>query len=122
MHRLLISVAAISLIGSTAFAEDAGAGKQLYADNCLLCHGDKAQGMELKGQPANGKKLAGDAAYWDFAVFKRTVIDGVDDQGRQMKVMPVFGKTGLIKPKGQMLADSDLENIQAYLKTLGPAE
>lgn len=124
MYKLLISVAAVSLIASTAasLAEDTGAGKQLYVDNCSICHGDKAQGMELKGQPVKGKKLAGDLAYWGFAVFKKTVIEGIDDKGREMKVMPVFGKTGLINPKGQMLADADLQNIQAYLKTLGPAE
>jgi mono/diheme cytochrome c family protein len=125
MHRFLISVATISLIASAgaAFAaEDVDAGKQLYTDNCALCHGDKAQGMKLKGQPVDGKKLAGDAAYWEFPVFKKAVVEGVDDQGRTMKVMPVFGKTGFIKPKAQMPTDADLQNVQAYLKTLGPAE
>ena len=124
MHKFLISVAAVSLIASVEAsfaADDVGAGKQLYTDNCALCHGDKAQGMKLKGQPVEGKKLAGDAAYWEFPVFKKAVLEAVDDQGKKLKVMPVFGKTGLIKPKGQKPTDADLQNIQAYLKTLGPA-
>ena len=124
MHKLLISVATVSLIASAeaSFAEDVEAGKQLYTNNCALCHGDKAQGMELKGQAAPGKKLAGDAAYWDFPIFKRSVIEGLDDQGKQLKVMPVFGKTGFMNPKGQIPTDADLQNIQAYLKSLGPAQ
>jgi mono/diheme cytochrome c family protein len=117
MQRLLISVATISLIASAqaAVAQDIGAGKQLYVDNCASCHGTEAQ-----GQGAAGKKLAGDAAYWDFPIFKRTVIEGIDDKGRQMKIMPVFEKTGLFKPKGKVPTDAELQDIQAYLKTFGP--
>ena len=122
MHKFLISVAAVSLIASVEAsfaADDVGAGKQLYTDNCALCHGDKAQGMKLKGQPVEGKKLAGDAAYWEFPMFKRSVIEGLDNQGKQLKVMPVFGKTGFMNPKGQIPTDTDLRNTQAYLKSLG---
>ena len=39
-----------------------------------------------------------------------------------MKIMPVFGKVGLVKPHGVVPGDGDLENLQAYLKTFGPAE
>lgn len=98
-----------------AWASDAAVGKVLYVDNCQRCHG-------AKGQGGIGKKLAGDAAYWDFAIFKRTVMTGIDDENKQMKTMPVFGKTGLTKPKGKIPDDTDLANIQAYLKTFGPAE
>ena len=124
MHKLLFSVATIWLVASAqaSIAEDIGVGKQLYVANCAICHGNEAQGLEAKGQAAAGKKLAGDAAYWDFPIFKRTVIEGIDDKGEQMKTMPVFGKTGLINPKGQIPTDAELQDIQAYLKTFGPAE
>jgi mono/diheme cytochrome c family protein len=124
MHRLLISIATLLLIASAeaSVAEDMGVGKQLYVDNCAICHGNEAQGLDAKGKATVGKKLAGDAAYWDFPIFKRAVVEGLDDQGKQMKTMPVFGKTGLFKPKGQIPADTDLQNIQAYLKTLAPAQ
>jgi len=94
---------------------DAATGKTLYVDNCQRCHG-------AKGQGGVGKKLAGDAAYWDFAIFKRTVNEGIDDENKQMKTMPVFGKTGFTKPHGKKPDDTDLANLQAYLQTFGPAE
>lgn len=127
MFRLLISVAALSLIASTqsSLAQDAAAGADLYNDNCGICHGAKGEGYSKEVVP-NGavriKKLAGDSAYWDFATFKTTVQDGIDDHGRPMRVMPAFAKTGLYEPAGQMLTDADLHNIQAYMQTFGPKE
>jgi len=117
MHKLLISLAAISLMASAqaSVAQDVGVGNKLYADNCMSCHGSKGEG-------AVGKKLAGDAAYWDFPIFKRTVMEGLDDEGKQLKIMPVLGKTGFYKPQGEIPTDAELQDIQAYLKTFGPAE
>lgn len=117
MNRLSIAIAAALVIvwAQGAFADDLAGGKKIYTDNCQRCHGNSGQG-------AIGKKLVGDAAYWDFAIFKRTVMDGVDDEGKKMKVMPVWGKTGLDKPKGEMMTDVQLEDLQTYLKTFGPAE
>jgi mono/diheme cytochrome c family protein len=114
--RLTSASAAFALLFSAnAIAQDVAAGKQIYVDNCQRCHGDKGQG-------GVGKKLSGDAAYWDFAIFKRTVIEGIDDENKKMKIMPVFGKVGLFKPQGKVPDDTDLQDIQAYLKTFGPAE
>ena len=115
-----LRIAAIATLGMIAvstpvWADDVAAGGKLYVGNCLGCHGDKGQG-------GAGKKLAGDAAYWDFPVFKRTVIEGVDDEGKELKGMPVFGKTGLLNPQGTVPTDDDLHNVQAYLKTFGPPE
>src|SRR5215469_10878330 len=117
MNKLLSSIAVTAFIISAhvATAQDVGFGKKLYVDNCLRCHGTKGQG-------GVGKKLAGDAAYWDYAVFERTVIEGIDDENRRMKVMPVFGKVGLFNPRGKVPSDSDLHDVQTYLKTFAPAE
>jgi mono/diheme cytochrome c family protein len=122
MHKLLISVATITLVASAqaSAAADIAAGKLLYEDNCAICHGSNAEGKPAKGNAAAAKKLAGDSAYWDFPVFKRTVMEGIDDKGRAMKTMPVFGKTGFLKPKGAIPTDAELQDIQAYLKSLGP--
>ena len=114
MKRVLISIAAGALLTYTqaATAQDLAAGKKLYADNCQRCHGNKGQG-------GIGKKLVGDAATWEFDLFKRAVMTGVDDAGKPLKpVMPIFGKVGLTKPKGATPTDADLQSVQAYVKTL----
>lgn len=116
INRLLYFSAILGfLLAKDALAQDAAAGKALYIDNCQRCHG-------AHGQGGVGKKLAGDAAYWDFSIFKRTVDDGIDDENRKMKTMPVFSKTGFTKAIGKIPEDADLQNLQAYLKTFGPAE
>jgi len=117
MYKILFPLAGAALCALTqlATAEDVDAGKKLYVDNCQKCHGNKGQG-------GVGKKLEGDAAYWDFDIFKRTVMTGIDDEGKKMKTMPVFGNVGLSKPKGAKPTDDDLQDIQAYLKTFGPPE
>ena len=116
MNRLFIAVAAIVVVVSaqSAVALDT-IGKKLYEDNCMRCHGDSGQG-------AVGKRLAGDAAYWDFAIFKRAVMTGIDDEDRHLKNMPVWGRTGLDKPKGKIPTDEELQDLQWYLKTFGPPE
>jgi cytochrome c len=117
MKAVLTSLAVAALLACTqaAVAQDVAAGKKLFTDNCAPCHG-------AMGQGGMGKKLAGDAAYWDFPIFQRTVMTGVDDEGKQMQNMPVFGTTGFMDPKGVTPTDTDLKNIQAYLKTFGPPE
>src|ERR1700741_2611317 len=103
MKMMIAATAALALLagGTMARAQDAAIGKTLYLDNCQRCHG-------AKGQGGVGKKLEGDAAYWDFDIFKRTVMTGIDDEGKKMKTMPVFGKVGLTKPKGAIPTDPDL--------------
>src|SRR5215467_880539 len=103
MHRIALSVASalLLLVAQSAQGQDLGVGKKLYVDNCLRCHGSKGQGQV-------GKKLAGDAAYWDFPIFKRTIMEGIDDENKRMKIMPVWGKTGFVKPKGEIPTDDDL--------------
>ena len=49
-------------------------------------------------------------------------MEGIDDENKHMKIMPVWGKTGFDKPKGEIPTDAELQDIQAYLKTFGPAE
>jgi len=49
-------------------------------------------------------------------------MEGIDDENKRMKIMPAWGKTGFVKPKGKIPTDNDLQDIQAYLKTFGPAE
>lgn len=119
------ALAAIVAAAVPALADDMQDAADMYNDNCAICHGNKGEGYPKEVVP-NGavriKKLAGDSAYWDFETFKKTVLDGKDDEGRSMRVMPVFGKTGLYEPPGQPLTEDDLKKIQAYMQTFGPKE
>ena len=116
MKSFKFAVAALVLcaFAHSAGAQDLTAGKKLYSDNCARCHGNKGQG-------GIGKKLAGDAAYWEFDIFKRAVLMGIDDGGKPLKpIMPVFSKVGLTKPKGDVPNDTQLKSFQAYLVTFAP--
>jgi hypothetical protein len=116
MNKFNFSFATVVLcaFAHAAIAQDLATGKKLYADNCLRCHGNKGQG-------GVGMKLAGDAAYWEFDIFKRAVLMGIDDGGKPLKpLMPVFGKVGLLIPKGDVPNDTQLKSIQAHLVTLAP--
>ena len=112
--RLLLATAFLIGIGGAAHADEVKAGKAIYVDNCQRCHGNKGQG-------GTGVKLAGDSAYWEPDLFRRAVLTGIDDEGKQLKAaMPRWGKVGLTKPKGRIPTEQDLSNIQDYLKTFGP--
>ncbi len=112
---ILTAVAGLTATISPSLAQDLAAGKVLYEHNCLACHGNKGQG-------GIGKKLAGDAGYWSFDIFKRAVNDGIDDHGKKMKpIMPAFGKTGF-PSSGKPPTDDDLKNIQAYVQSFGPKQ
>jgi mono/diheme cytochrome c family protein len=63
---LSVASALLILVAQSAQAQDLGASKKLYVNNCLRCHG-------AKGGGGVGKRLAGDAAYWDSPIFKRTI-------------------------------------------------
>jgi mono/diheme cytochrome c family protein len=125
MTRLFATATLLAFVAGTApmVAQDLTAAKDLYNDNCAICHGNKGEGYPKEVVPDGAvriKKLAGDSGYWDFATFKAAVVDGMDDHQRPMRVMPAFGKVGLYEPPGQMLTDEDLMGIQSYIQTFAP--
>ena len=71
MDKKVLSLAAALVIvsASQALAEDLAVGKKLYVDNWQRCHG-------ASGGGGIGMRLKGDAAYWDFPIFKRTLMEG----------------------------------------------
>jgi mono/diheme cytochrome c family protein len=78
-------------------------GAKLYTANRQSCHGVKAVGM-----PKLGPVLKGEVAGWSFNLFERAVLTGVDD----------MGKTGFARDNGKAPTDTQLRDLQAYLKTL----
>lgn len=95
-------------------AGNAANGKKLYVANCQSCHGVGAAGVT-----GLGPVLKGEVAGWKFEFFKRAVLSGVDDVGKVLATaMPRFGKVGLTDPKGKIPTETQLRDLQAYLKTL----
>lgn len=119
MHkRLGIVVGGLFLTSLLGFAANppgnATNGAKLYAANCQSCHGVKAMGV-----PNLGPVLKGEVAGWDFSLFKRAVLAGVNDVGKTMNpAMPRWGKTGFAGDHGKAPTDTQLRDLQAYLKTL----
>ena len=111
MKRLKWLVVALTLaltaagIFATAYAQggDATRGAQLFAQNCAVCHGDRAQGR------------IGATLRKDFpgirvdALLKETISNGV-----QGSVMPAWSQA-----KGGPLTDAQIDDLVAFIRSLG---
>jgi mono/diheme cytochrome c family protein len=106
-------VAAACMVGFTASgaqAADAKAGEAIYEKQCQTCHGksgagDGAAAAKMKDKPANW--TAGGLKAMDDAKIHEIIKKGGGAVGKS-KAMPAYGK----------LADADLDNVVAYVKTL----
>ncbi|GMA16630.1 cytochrome c [Deinococcus metallilatus] len=110
--RPLISLLLLAAIAAPAHAAvSTAAGKAIYTANCAGCHGAKAQG-------GAGPSLHG-AAGWSYALFRRAMLQDKDDHGAPLKPpMPNWGKIGFKGDHGKPPTDTEIKNLQAYLKTL----
>lgn len=105
LKLLMVMTAACMLGMSHAAAVDS---KALFATNCAGCHGAKAGG-------GVGPSLK-DSAAWKYDLFKRAVLNGVDDKGKALKpMMPHFAQTGF---GGKKPTDAQLKALQDYIKTV----
>jgi mono/diheme cytochrome c family protein len=91
---------------ATAYAQgggDATRGAQLFAKDCAVCHGDRAQGRI-------GATLAKDfPGIRVDALLKETISNGV-----QGSVMPAWAKS-----KGGPLSDAEIDDLVAFIRSLG---
>lgn len=90
---------------ATASAQggDASRGAQLYAKNCAVCHGDRAEGRI-------GARLAKDfPGIRVEALLKQTISNGV-----QGSVMPAWSKE-----KGGPFSDAEIDDLVAFIRSLG---
>jgi len=110
MKKVFISLSVISsiaLLSTNAFSKgDAKAGKKVYEQNCVTCHGPKGAGdgaaaAALNPKPANFVK----------GNFKYGSKD--EDLSKIIK----NGK-GAMPPWGSVLKPADIENVIAYIRTL----
>ena len=93
---------------------DAAAGKKIFSVKCIACHKpDGTGGIKLTGNPTpNWKdpKVWNDPKRATDAYFRDCITNGKAPSG-----MVAWGKTGQIKPP-------DIENLIAYIRTLGAAK
>lgn len=100
MKKLMFVAAALPMLACTPEIEttriDAARGKQLFADNCAVCHGNDASGggsasLGLGGPPPSLKNLS----LRNNGVFPRdyvlSTIDGLSRQNHPTAAMPEFG-------------------------------
>lgn len=121
-----------SLITSTAVAQDASVGAELFADHCAVCHGAEATGNGpmapvLTIQPTDLTRLAArnDGVFPTARVAKR--IDGRDPLVAHGSPMWVFGEffegqgrdVALVLPDGaRVMVSSPIGDLVAWLGTI----
>jgi cytochrome c oxidase cbb3-type subunit 3 len=95
----------VSLTGTPADASMVAPGKQVYADNCVACHGDKAQGNKELGAP----NLAD--AIWLKGEGENAIIQQVNAP-----------KHGVMPAWHTRLADTTIKQLAVYVHSLGGGE
>lgn len=100
----LIALCATIFVFRTAYAQgNVDQGKALFLKNCAICHGDDARGRV-------GPTLKRDFPGIRVDLFlKETISNGVDGS-----VMPAWSKA-----KGGPLTDGEIDDIVAYIRSLG---
>jgi mono/diheme cytochrome c family protein len=110
MKKSLIAAsgAAVALLGITmalraAAAGDAAAGKTVYANKCMICHGADGEGATgyAKAMGLQPARMSSDRVQSKTdAELKKIILEGSG------KMKPVKG-----------LSDADIDNVIAYLRT-----
>jgi mono/diheme cytochrome c family protein len=113
MVTLLFLVGAAASSSFAGQKGDAAAGKKIYAQLCASCHGSAGKGdgpaaAALPVKPADhtdGKHMK---ALSDTDIFN--IIKGGGSS---------VGKSALMPPWGGQLKDQDIQDVVAYIRTLG---
>jgi len=100
-----VSAYVVSLTGTPSDASLVEPGKQVFADNCVACHGDKAQGNKELGAP----NLAD--AIWLKA--------GSEDQIAAQVASP---RHGVMPAWAGRLSDATIKELAVYVHSLGGGE
>ena len=106
--RRALALITLSMLGSVAHAEDLAAGKLIYAQQCVVCHGITGKGNGPSGKALNPKPTdfttaTGDDAEW----FKATKLGS-----------KAVGKSNGMEGAAGKLTDEQIRDVLAYVKTL----
>ena len=107
-----IAVAAfgLTMFAADSFAADPASGKKVFTANCVVCHGDKGDGMGPAAATMNPKPRnftnAADMKGIDDARLHKSISEGTRTPG---SAMVGFAKT---------LKVSDIDDVVAYIKSL----
>jgi mono/diheme cytochrome c family protein len=106
--RNLIIAASLLSLGSVALADDAAAGKTIYAQHCVVCHGIRGKGNGPSGKTLNPKPT-------DFT----TAVPNDDEWFKSTKLgTKAVGKSNNMEPYGVKLTDQQIRDVLTYVKTL----
>lgn len=108
LRLLAFAVPLAALAVGPAFAADPAAGKVVYQANCTACHGERGDGrgpaaIALKPKPVDFTQ----ATFWA----------GRTDE--QLVASIKGGRPGTAMTPFTALSDAELQNVVAYLRTLG---
>ena len=84
---------------------DVAAGKQIFADNCAVCHGPQGKGNRALGAPNLTDKI------WLYGSDTKTIVDGIWN-----------GHGGVMPAWGAKLDDVTIKALAVYVHTFGGGE
>ena len=92
----------LSLSGGSTDAAAAGRGKQLFADNCVACHGDDGKGKHEVGAPNLTDRI------WLYGGAKQDVVHSIET-----------GRGGVMPNWGARLDPVSIKMLAIYVHSLG---
>jgi mono/diheme cytochrome c family protein len=108
--KALFTILGVCCWTAPVYAEDAAAGKQIYVEHCLVCHGIKGKGNGPSGKALNPKPTDFTSATPnDEEWFKATKLG-----------TKALGKSNGMEGFAAKLSDEQIRNVLAYTKTLKP--
>lgn len=99
MKNAMLAAALLLTVSVAGAAPNLAAGAKLYGNSCAGCHGNRGQGAMAPSLKAS--------AAWTPAQFKTAITKGKSPKGKAFAA---------VMPRFPQLKDSDLRNMQAYLK------